>query len=124
MDSVAKFNTVFLEFVADLVKVFPNDMEFKMYQIALKGVQLAQPRLVSQVFHDSVTVLFYDKIQARDETFFLQHNYNDVAGEIDDGARIINKTLSCWKSLKDDDKEIVWRYMKVLCVLSTKIYTK
>jgi len=124
MDSVAKFNTVFLEFVADLVKVFPNDMEFKMYQIALKGVQLAQPRLVSQVFHDSVTVLFYDKIQARDETFFLQHNYNDVAGEIDDGARIINKTLSCWKSLKDDDKEVVWRYMKVLCVLSTKIYTK
>jgi hypothetical protein len=99
-------------------------MEFKMYQIALKGVQLAQPRLVSQVFHDSVTVLFYDKIQARDETFFLQHNYNDVAGEIDDGARIINKTLSCWKSLKDDDKEVVWRYMKVLCVLSTKIYTK
>jgi len=124
MDSVAKFNTVFLEFVADLVKVFPNDMEFKMYQIALKGVQLAQPRLVSQVFHDSVTVLFYDKIQARDETFFLQHNYNDVAGEIDDGARIINKTLSCWKSLKDDDKEVVWRYMKVLCVLTLKIFTK
>jgi hypothetical protein len=121
MDYLDKFNDTIEEFLADLIKVFPEDTDMQLYQFGLKGLRLASPTMVCKEFYDAVTIPYYEKIQSRDEQFFMEHDFTEVKQDVPDGMRILTKTLNYWKSLGDDDKEAVWKYLKVLCVLSKKV---
>lgn len=122
MDYLEKFNTTMEEFISDLVKVFPDDMELKMYQLALKGLVVATPNLLSEKYYRRVTTPYYDQIVSKNEDFFLNHDFEQVKEGVEDGMRIIEKTMNYWTTLGQDDKETVWKYMKVLCILSKKLY--
>lgn len=121
MDYLEKFNDTIEEFLADLIKVFPEDDDMRLYQLGLKGLRFASPNMVCQEFHQAVTVPYYEKINARDEQFFMEHDFTEVKEDVQDGIRILTKTLNYWKSMNDNDKEAVWKYLKVLCVLSKKV---
>lgn len=121
MDYLEKFNDTMEEFIADLIQVFPNDTDMQMYQIAMKGIRFASPFTVCQEYHQGVTIPYHDKIASKDEDFFMTHDFSDVTKEVPDGVRILTKTMNYWKSLSDDDKNTVWKYLRVLCVLSKKI---
>ena len=121
MDFLDKFNDTIEEFLADLIKVFPADEDMKLYELGLKGVRYLAPRKVCEEFYQAVTVPYYSYIQVKDERYFMEHDFNEVKDEVPDGIRILNKTLNYWKSLSDTDKEAVWKYLRVLCVLSKKI---
>jgi hypothetical protein len=120
MDYTEKFCDTIQEFLADLIKVFPEDTDMQLYHVGLKGLCMMCPEKVYREFYDSVTVPYYERIRVKDEEFFMNHDFNDVK-EVPDGVRILNKTLGYWKSLKPDDKEAVWKYLRVLCTLSKKI---
>lgn len=122
MDYLEKFNTTMVEFISDLVKVFPDDMELKMYQLALKGLIVATPNLISEQYHRRVTSQYYDEIVSRNEDFFLNHDFKQVKERVEDGMRIIEKTMNYWSTLSSEDKDTVWKYMKVLCILSKKLH--
>jgi hypothetical protein len=121
MDYLEKFNDTIEEFLADLIKVFPEDNDMKLYELGLKGVRLLSPRKVCEEFYQAVTVPYYERIRVKDEVYFMEHDFNEVKEEVDDGVRILNKTLNYWKSLSADDKEAVWKYLRVLCTMSKKI---
>lgn len=120
MDYTEKFCDTIQEFLADLIKVFPDDTDMQVYHVGLKGLCMMCPEKVYQEFYDSVTVPYYERIRTKDEAFFMSHDFNDVK-EVPDGVRILNKTMGYWKSLNADDKETVWKYLRVLCTLSKKI---
>jgi hypothetical protein len=121
MDYLDKFNDTIEEFLADLIKVYPNDEDMKLYELGLKAVRFVSPKKVCEEFYQAVTVPYASYIQVKDERYFMEHDFNEVKDEVPDGIRILNKTLGYWKSLSDDDKEAVWKYLRVLCVLSKKI---
>jgi hypothetical protein len=121
MDYLEKFNDTIEEFLADIIRVFPEDDDMQLYQFGLKGLRLASPTTVCHEYYQAVTIPYYDKINTRDEEFFMEHDFTEVKNDVPDGIRILSKTLNYWKSLNDDDKETVWKYLKVLCVLSKKV---
>lgn len=121
MDHLELFNDTIEEFLHDLIKVFPDDHDMKLYELGLKGVRLLSPRKVCEEFYQAVTVPYGDRIKAKDETYFMEHDFDEVKQDVPDGIRILNKTLNYWKSLSPDDKEAVWKYLRVLCTLSKKI---
>lgn len=120
MDYTEKFCDTIQEFLADLIKVFPNDTDMQVYHVGLKGLCMMCPEKVYGEFYESVVVPYYERIRTKDEEFFMNHDFNDVK-EVPDGARILNKTMGYWKSLNPNDKETVWKYLRVLCTLSKKI---
>lgn len=123
MDYLEKFNQTFREFGDDIVKTFPNDGEFRMYNIAIQTAMMIHPEIVINIFHERVIVPFADKILAKDESFFLTHHYDEVKETHEEANAIIERVKSYWGDLKPDDREIVWKYFKVLVLLGKKIRT-
>lgn len=121
MDYLEKFNSTFHEFLADFSRTFPNDKQLTMYEIGLRGVLFADKTVVQNVFHDRVVVPYGDKILAKDEDFFLQNNYAEIQSDITNAADVIGKVKSYWSQLDADNKEVVWKYLKVLVHLDRKI---
>jgi hypothetical protein len=119
--NVAKFNRTFGEFVSDLISVFPNDTEFRMVQLAITGLQFASPCVLQEGFHERVVVPFGDKILARDEGFFLDADYSKETADVEDAAQFIQKVKHMYRQMKEDDRAVVWKYMRVLVLLSNKI---
>jgi hypothetical protein len=121
MDYLEKFNQTFQEFLADFSKTFPNDTQLSMYQLGLRGVFLADPNIVQTVFHDSVCVPYADKILAKDEAFFLENSYSEIQANVSNALDVIDKVKSYWSQLDTTNKDVVWKYLKVLVHLDRKI---
>ena len=120
MDFVSKFNENFEGMINDLIQVFPNDTEFRFYQMALKAGLMTDNSLVSKIFHEKASNM-YEQILNRDEKFFLEKDYNELDDKKDAGA-IVNKLKKCWSLLTDDNKDVICNYLRVLVVLNKKIY--
>jgi len=114
------FNAKFREFVADLVKVFPDDSELKLLQKSIALILVVNERMILNIYRDRVLIPFGDKLMERNEEFFLENNYHEIRKDIEDGARIIEKVKGFWKTLDPANKEVVWKYLQVLLMLCKK----
>lgn len=121
MNYLDHFNDTFVELVEDLIRVFPLDSEFRMYKLALQGASMATPSVIQRIFHEKVSIIYGERILARDEDFFIQNDYADMREEYSQGEQVIEKLKKCWTSLTSDQRDIVWRYMRTLVLLDRKI---
>lgn len=121
MDYLTQFNDTLLELINDLIRVFPQDGDFRMYKLALQAAIIADSNLVHEVFRDRVCRQFGDKVLARDEDFFINNNYNDMKDEFSQAEQLIQKLKSCWITLTPDQRDIIWKYFRVLVLLDRKI---
>lgn len=121
MNYLEKFNETFILFIKDLVQAFPSDAEFKLYQIALQGITYTDPDLVREMFHEHVTVKFEKEIMNKDEQFFLQQDYSSYQQKYAKASSIIQKLKTSWGLLDEENRSIVWKYLKVLLALDKKI---
>lgn len=121
MDYLSKFNDTFQELIADLAKVFPDDNDFKLYEIAIHAALLANERIVYETFRDKVSDDYKARILERDESFFLNTDYSDVSELDQTDLSIITKLKGLWKKLEASDKDAVWKYLRVLVHLQKKL---
>lgn len=120
MDYLQKFNDTFREMIQDLVNVFPQDAEMRMYKLGLEAVLFADPHVISKVFYNEIATPYGDKIKNEDESFFLEKDYQEY-GHYQNVGDIVRKLKGCWMELNDDNKTVIWKYFKVLAVLSQRI---
>jgi len=116
------FNNVFLSLLDDCIIVFPNDPEFKKYKKGAKLLDTFNPRKAAQVYKD-YSVVYREKINNKDERFFIQNDYSDIQEVQEDNeiVKFIEKIKSCWLQLSDENKEKIWKYLQTLSILSDKI---
>jgi hypothetical protein len=115
------FYSQFSEFLDQLIKVFPEDSDFPTYKSGLFLLQKTNPILVP----DQVVIHvgpFEQTIQARDESFFKEHGFDQYT---DDNALdlIIKKMKERWDTLSDNNKKVVWDYTTLLLSLARKCMT-
>ena len=73
---LSAFNTHFLEFIADVQRVFPQDKDIAT---ALNSIQLAKkmnPRLIIMAFKEHFATKYRAEILAGDLDFFINNDYN------------------------------------------------
>lgn len=121
MDYQSQFNDTFVEFVDDLIVAFPQDNSFRMYKLAVQGTMLASKTTVHKIFRERVCNIYGERILARDEQFFLNNSYNDMKQEFSQADQLITKLKDCWSSLNTEQREVVWKYLRVLVLLDRKI---
>ena len=118
------FNEKLYEFAKDLNTSFPEIEEFKQFKL---GVQLAKnvsEKAIEPVFRKHISQ-FRDEIMEKNEKFFLEEDYKSVmelAPEVK-GQQFDNTILklkSLWKTLNEDNKEAIWKYLKLLILISDK----
>lgn len=121
MDYLEKFNDTILELVDDLIRVFPGDSDFKMYKFAIQGAIIADPQIVQRVFRERICTVYGEKIVARDEEFFISNTYSDMKEEFSEAEQLISKLKGCWSGLTPAQRDVVWKYMRLLVMLDKKI---
>jgi hypothetical protein len=92
--------------------------DFPAYKTGLTLFQKTNPKIVPEQVYIHVTP-FEKSIRARDETFFLEHQFPDYA---DDNALdlIISKMKVLWTTLNETNKKVVWEYLTLLLDLASR----
>ena len=116
-----RFNRTFLEMLRDLSAVFPTDPDLKLYQMAVRTTILVNEAMVRDIVHSYVAVPYGDRLMQKDESFFLTFDYSEVAAGDQEIMAIVQKLRDLWVHLNGDNKEAVWRYLRMLILLDRKM---
>ena len=115
------FNTQLSNFIDELIILCPEDNDFKVFKNAFLLLKRSNPRQIS-VFFTKYISDFKKKILEKDETFFLDNNYETVTKDIESSQEnilmTINKLKNYWKDLSDNNKETIWKYLSNLIKLN------
>jgi hypothetical protein len=124
MDYLTKFNQTFNEFIDDIISLYPNDVDLRVYQKLLTAALSYNSQLIINTFKESVVTEFGDQLLNRDETFFLNKDYSDLINKNENNVEynaIIKKIKDYWSTMSDNNKDTIWKYFRVLILLSKKI---
>ena len=124
------FNNKISNFINDLIIVFPDDKDFRLFKNTISLVKLANEKMLLEYFKIGVNEDFKNNIITRNEQFFLDNNYssvleNDKIGNVINkdniNDKLIEKLKGYWVQLDEDNRKIVWDYFNILLQISEKI---
>jgi len=71
------FNDHFMEFVNDIVNVFPDNIDILSAKNAFTMMRKANPRLLIKIWSTHIVTRYKDVIDAGDLSFFVEKDYVD-----------------------------------------------
>ena len=113
MTSVTAFNDMMGQFLMELHKTFPEEKGLKKYIAAFELMRSANGKMIVDGFMENVAP-HVDKINSKDESFFLEHAENI------DFLKDIN-LKNCWPKASTGTKNAIWQYLQTLIILGTTI---
>jgi len=117
MDYIHKFNVTFNEFIDDIIRIFPNDQDLKVYKAGIQTAIVLDNKYIITRFNDSIVDKYGKQLLERNDTFFLNHDYIDVISYNKEYNALILKVKNAWSSMNNENKEIMWKYFKILILL-------
>ena len=112
------FFTQFNAFLTELKQMYPNDPDFPTFITTLSMAKMVNPMMVLKVIKTDIVDKYGDKINSRDESFFMTHDYTSD-GEVD--VDIVQKLKQYITGMSAPSKEIVWKYIEIISKLCVKI---
>lgn len=105
-------------FMKNLVGVFPDDREMKMFSSTLNIAVMDDPEDdVLRVFYQSL-LPFEEMIDKRDPAFFVETQKIPIVEDV----QLFSKLGSYWDCLHEDNRKTVWDYLQVLFLLSKSFF--
>lgn len=126
------FNQKADEFFKDLVEGFPHTLEyekivseFKTLRSGFNLLKNVDEKKPQRVFRDYVLTTYRDKIIYQDESFFLDKTDFDITSRRKEyWIDFIDKIKMAWTSMDDSNKDIIWKYFRLLVFLCDKCDNK
>lgn len=112
------FFTQFHEFMGQLITVFPEDSDFKMYDDGVSLVQRMNPAMVLSEFTKHVGP-FEEVIRKRDDAFFMNHTFDSLEPD-NTMENVIQKLKGYWVGLSEQNKSSIWGYIILLLDISKR----
>ena len=114
------FNEKLTEFFRDLSFAFPEERDLKTALEYIDFAKKSNPRLILDMFHENVWVGAHEMIANDNEEgviIFAKETISKKYNEILPALAIFDKY---WDTLDTQNRETIWRYLKVLCILCEK----
>ena len=109
-----------MEFFRDLAYAFPEERDLQKAVEYIEMAKRSNPKLVLDMFHQHVYLGAHEMIEKDDEdgvVTFAKKKIENEYNEISSALSIFDKH---WASLDNSNREAIWKYLKVLCVLCEK----
>lgn len=114
---VKKFNSVLIGFLDELMQILPDEKNIKVFKSQLSTVKYLDEKKIIKGFIQ-YGYPYKKQILEKDESFFLKEGNVEVEGDYMNEALQLKRL---WETrLSDDNKEVVWKYFKVLVLLCEK----
>ena len=111
------FNTHLLEFMDDILTVFPRELDLLTSRTFIQGVLKVKKKLVIEYWYQYVYLVYKEQIDKGNFDYFLNKDYN-ADTESNDILNGIEKMRNKIRELSDDNKEKSVEYVKNLSKLS------
>ena len=122
MSLLKAFNSHLLEFIDDIIRIFPHDAELKTTRIFLFGLTKAKPRNIIKIWKLHIIKPYRKEIENGDYKFFIDKDYSwDVGDGIDgnknDMLQSIGKIQKKIQTMEAANKEKAMKYVQNLTKL-------
>ena len=114
------FNLQFEEFINDIIRVFPDDIEIATAANALKKMRKANPKLFASVFNEYVNKPYGKHIHDNNLKYFLEKDYTYDVGNAKHSNEILSKVniiKTPISNMTDAEQRKVLKYLQNLCKL-------
>ena len=120
MSALGAFTTQLVNFFEELCNTFPEEKDIKMATEAVKGAKKINPRLVLDLFLDHVYNDLAPAIVKRDIITIREVAQKKLSTQFNEMISALAIFDKHWDSMGEKNQEIIWQYLKVLCILSEK----
>lgn len=130
MSLVTAFNNQLKSLIEDLIYIFPDDTKLLLFKEKFGLVKSANPSLIINYFFQYVYP-YKKEILNKDDSYFNEsdgvNNINDFFKENNELKENEYAPLSYiltlhnkWNDLNETNREVVWKYLNVLIVLTER----
>jgi hypothetical protein len=120
MSALSAFNAQLLKFFEELCDTFPEEKDIKMATEAIKGAKKINPRLVLDLFTEHVYNDLGPAIAKRDVVQIRQVAQQKISTQFNEMISALAIFDKHWDTMGTQNQEVIWQYLKVLCVLTEK----
>jgi len=118
---LSAFNDHFMEFISDVQKVFPEDVDLLTAKNSLTMVRKANPKMIIKIWKQHIVDKYSEQIEAGDISFFMDKDYStdlsktEFAGKIMEG---IDRMRGPIKEMSKENQDKTMKYIQNLTKLS------
>lgn len=115
------FNDHFIEFIEDIIRVFPTDIDLNTVKNYFLLIRKSNPKLIITVFHEHVYLKYNDQIQNNNIQYFIDKDYKEDLSQNKHSDKIIesiNRLRNPIRLMNEEDKMKTVKYLQNLCKLS------
>lgn len=122
MSSVLKaFNNHLLEFIEDVIRIFPDNLDIKTGKTFIEGVKKVNPKKIITYWRDNILALYETEILEGDITFFVNKDYKNDIGSEAQTLKVLEDIRGLVKETTQDNKDKAMKYLQNLTKLC-KLY--
>lgn len=120
MSALGAFNSQLIRFFEDLTGTFPEERDIKLALEAIQGAKKINPKLILDLFYEHVYRDLNDAIQREDEAFVIDIAKKKISGQFNEMSPALLIFDKHWATMTDSNRQSIWKYLKVLCILCDK----
>jgi hypothetical protein len=115
------FNEHFVEFIEDIVSIFPDENDLILAKNYLLLIKKTNPKLMINIFYHNIFLKYNDKFEQNDMDYFIEKDYHDDFTKNEYSVKIIESIdhlRSSIKNMNEHNKIKTIKYLQNLCKLS------
>jgi hypothetical protein len=120
MSSLTAFTNQLVNFFDELCNTFPEERDIKMATEAIKGAKKINPRLILDLFTDHVYNDLAPAVAKRDVVEIRKVAQQKISTQFNEMISALAIFDKHWDSMGTQNQEVIWQYLKVLCILCEK----
>jgi hypothetical protein len=109
-----------IRFFEDLAETFPEEREIKMGLETIQGAKKINPKLILDLFYEHVYKEANQYIQVEDDDALVKYAHAKISAQFNEMSPALLIFDKHWATMSEANRNHVWKYMKVLCVLCAK----
>ncbi len=119
MSYLKSFTKVLEDFITELSEMYPQDKEIDLAKNTIYLLKKTNPRKLIEFFYQYF-LQFEQKINNKDESFFINRDYDNDVSEYVKSLNVITNLKKYWKLMSEQTKDNIWLYIQVLIKLCKK----
>jgi hypothetical protein len=122
------FNDQFMQFVEDIINVFPNDPDIILAKNAFIFFRKTNPKILIDIWYRYVAKKYQDVILKGDISFFIEKDYGDDLENLNDWSKksleAINRLRYPVKNMNPENQSKSMKYCQNLTTLCIHYWEK
>ena len=124
MSSLLKaFNNHLMEFLDDVIRIFPENLDIKTGKTFAEGLKKANPKRLIILWKECVADLYDNQIEDGNLDFFMNKNYSSDLGQYnnDRGKQLLEDMRNLVRTSSNENQKKAMKYIQNLTKLC-KLY--